>query len=314
LLLIPSIAFADETPVPKCEGNDRAAAQRSRALGLQHYRASKRSGAGDPEMTTALGFFDAACAAGDTSALELRAYALAGLDRYVEAAKSLDAFLAIHDMDSLPDDVKQRVEAQTPEILNHVASLTVITKPEGAAIAINHRPAGIAPVKNIRLAAGTYDIEATSERGTQKRTVELGLGSHEEVFDFTPKTEEAPPPPPPPLPPEKPKGKASLVPFIIGGGALAAIGAGIGIGGLAFASGQADSYNAMTCSKMPAPMPCAGLRDGWSTGRAIGVVGLIVGGLSAVTTGILLGVELKKEPDPVPGALACLTGVCTFHF
>src|SRR5581483_757575 len=140
----------------------------------------------------------AACAAGDDTALELRAYALAGLERYVEAAKSLDAFLAAPPIDTLPDDVKDRVEAQAPEILRHVASVSVTSKPDGARVSINHRPIGTTPIKDIRLAAGTYDFEVVSDAGTQKRTATLVDGMNEESFDFTPKTDEQPPPPPPP--------------------------------------------------------------------------------------------------------------------
>jgi hypothetical protein len=307
-------AFADE-PLPKCEGKDKSAAQHARSNGLQHYRASRRSGAGDPEMTSALGFFDAACAAGDDTALELRAYALAGLDRYVEAAKSLDAFLASHPLDTLPDDVKARVEAQAPEILRHVASLTVTSKPDGAKVTLNHRALGTTPLKDVRLAPGTYDIEVQSDAGTQKRTTELAEGKHDEAFDFSPKTDETPPPPPPP--PAKEKPKSSLMPLVITTGVLAVGAAAVGVIGGVWSSGSASSYNDKMCGLRMKPAGCDGILSDVNTGFTLEVLGFIGAGVFGAATAVLFVMEATKGKPKTEGLRCAPTlggGVCAIRF
>lgn len=316
---IPSTAFADD--VPKCEGKDKPAAQHSRALGLQHYRASKRSGQGDPEMTSALGFFDAACASGDDTALELRAYALAGLERFVEAAKSLDAFLVAHPLDTLPDDVKDRVEAQAPEILRHVASLSVTSTPDGARVTLNHRALGTTPLKNARLPPGTYDLEVTTEGGTEKRTVELNEGNHDVVFDLTKKAPIDQPPPPPP--PKKESTKSSLMPLVIVGAGLTAAAAGVGVAGALWSSGSASSYNDKMCGLKMAPADCASLLSNANTGFTMEVLGFIGAGAFAAGTVVLFLVDRGGSKEkPKQEGLRCIPtvggsaagGLCSWSF
>ena len=106
-------AWAD-VPVPACKGHSPKDAATAKAEGIEHYRASKREGRDDAEMAAALSFFEAACAAGDDSALELRAYALAGIAaRFVEAAQTLDAFLEAHPLECSSRDTRAAVRPAT---------------------------------------------------------------------------------------------------------------------------------------------------------------------------------------------------------
>ena len=135
-------------PPPHCDGTDKAAAEHQKSEGIAHYRRAK-AGQGDvaTEFTTALASFDAACAAGDDTALELRGYALAGLERWVEALESLDAFLAAHPLLTLSDDIKGRVSAQLDELSTRTATLNVDTKPQhGVRVLVIHREMGATPI------------------------------------------------------------------------------------------------------------------------------------------------------------------------
>jgi hypothetical protein len=93
-----------QVSVPACRGprNDEAA-RAAAQVGKELFKTAIAKAVPDEEgFAAALAQFDAQCEAGDSWALEFRAYALVRLGRELEAARSLDAFLAQHDASSLP--------------------------------------------------------------------------------------------------------------------------------------------------------------------------------------------------------------------
>ncbi len=308
LLASTGAAWAD-APVPACKGHDPAAAATSKAEGVKHYRASKREGRDDAEMATALGFFEAACAAGDDTALELRAYALAAVERFVEAAQTLDVFLAAHPIDGLPAATRDRVQAQQPEILARVASLTVETPAPGAHVAVNHQPAGVTPLAHLRLAPGRYDIEVTPDgEPAVTRSLDLAAGEHTESF-APPKVEVAAPAPPPPPPPSSSGGFLTppVLGAAIGGGALLVT----GITGAIWASERVSVYNAAKCDGSSTHAGCSGALSQYYAGRDLEIIGFVGAGLGAAGAGVLYYLGQQKQGSshgattPSPRAVSC---------
>jgi hypothetical protein len=284
-----AVANAD---VPQCTGNDSVRAASARADGLTHYRASKHLGAGDADMAAALDSFNQACAAGDDTALELRAYALAGLYKYVDAAQSLDAYLVAHPLDSLDADTRARVTSQQAEILSHVATLDVASTPPGAEISIDHFSLGKAPLHGVRLAPGNYEIEASQpDSAPQAHHVDLALGQHSETFDFSTPTLIETSTQPAPLTPPPPETKSgSLRPWAWGAAAGAGVGVVVGVVGLVYANGRANAYNdfrgtpdangnAPYCSSNPSPGDCSSIKSQYGVGRTLAVFGFIGAGI-----------------------------------
>ena len=300
-----------DVPVPSCTGHNSAAAATARAEGLRHYRASKREGPSDAEMATALGFFEAACAAGDDSALELRAYALAGVERFVEAAQTLDVFLAAHPADTLPEGTKARVAQQQPEILARVASLSVDTPTPGAKVVVNHQPAGVTPLAHLRLAPGRYDVEVTIDGASPiTRSLDLAAGERSESFGASSPT--ASPEPTAAqtsnLEPEAPR--KGLRPFIIG----AAAGGGVlllgGIAGVIWANERSNTYNDAKCGGTTKP-GCAGTLSQYNAARDIEIVGFVGAGLAAAATGVLLLLDTRSQPTTHAPAIGMGTWTCS---
>jgi hypothetical protein len=310
LLACTSLAYADSS-VPQCNGSDVDRAATARAAGLTRYRASQHTGAGDADMAAALDSFNEACAAGDDTALELRAYALAGLLKYVDAAQSLDAFLVAHPLGTLAPDVRDRVTSQQKEILSHVASLDVDSTPAGVQVSIDHFFVGKTPLRGVRLAPGNYEIEAAqNDSVSQARKVVLDFGSHAESFDFSPPTLIETPT----APPAHPAGSehhANLRPWAWG----TAIGAGafavVGVVGAIYANGRGNAYNdfrggpdadgrVIYCSSASAPSSCADIKSQYGTGLTLGTIGFIGAGALAVTSVTLfyLDIQSKKNDSP----------------
>jgi hypothetical protein len=261
-------------------------------------------------MTSALAFFDAACAAGDDTVLELRAYALAGVARYVEAAETLDAFLSAHPLAGLPPDIQARVGAQEPEILARVASLSVDSDPPGAQVSVNHRAIGTAPVIHLRLEPGRYDISADAGEGhTQDRTVDLPAGESHQSFQF------GPPKPGPeaaaaPAPSEA--AHSSLHPWAIGTTTAAGAFLLVGIGGAIWSNERSSVYNTANCDGSDRT-GCNTTLSQFHTGRDLEIAGFVVGGLAAVAGGTLFYMDAQRGAQHAPptslGSLSCGLGL-----
>ncbi|MDP3278511.1 MAG: hypothetical protein Q8Q09_25195 [Deltaproteobacteria bacterium] len=157
LSLAPSLARAE---LPSCNGSDTGAATRARAEGLRRYRtATSRAEINRVEMAAALEAFNAQCRAGDVNALEMRAYALAALGRGIEAAESLDVFLAARPLHTLDDDARARVGAQRGAILAQVGTVAVEGDLPNSNVVVNGRPYGALPQPSIRVAPGEISVQ-----------------------------------------------------------------------------------------------------------------------------------------------------------
>jgi hypothetical protein len=296
-----------DAPIPACRGRNPAAAARSHAEGLKHYRASKREGRDDAEMTAALGFFDAACAAGDESALELRAYALAGVERFVEAAQTLDVYLASHPLETLPPETQARIAAQRPLILARVASLTVLTDRPGAKVSIDHQAAGVTPLREVRLPPGRHDVEvAGGGLGTIARVLDLGAGAHTEKFaPDEPGPAAAPAPAPGVVASDAPAtttgGYRTLVIGTATGGGVFLLG---GIAGAIWASERLSYYNSNDCATMN-KAGCSSTLDQSHIARGIEITGFVGAGLGAAAAGTLLYLDYRHKHETA-ASVACL--------
>jgi len=267
-------------------------------------------------MATALGFFDAACAAGDDTSLELRAYALAGMDRFVEAAETLDAFLAAHPAATLPAATRARLGAQQPAIVARVASLTIQTPQPGAKVNVNHQPAGTTPVHSMRLAPGQYDVEVVVEGAPpMTRTLSLGAGERTETFDPT-----ATPPPvvashEAPVAGETsatpqlavmPSNKPLLSPLVIGSGVATVVLLGAGVGGLVWAGERNGLYTSDSCVAVP-KVGCSSVLSQAQDARDVEIAGFVGAGVFAIATGVLFYLDHRTpHASTLPiGVLSC---------
>jgi hypothetical protein len=307
----PSQARADAA-IPSCRGHNPKAAAAARAEGLRHYRASKREGHDDAEMTSALGFFDAACAAGDDGALELRAYALAGVERFVEAAQTLDAFLVGHPLDTLPAETRARIAAQQPAILSRVASLSIETDIPGANVSINHQPAGVTPLHAVRLAPGRYDVEVSGEGiGTITRSLDLAPGDRtERIAPGAPIADATAPPAPGPgvAKPGSGPARSSLKPLAIG----AAAGGGVlllgGIAGAIWQHERISYYDSNNCVA-ESKAGCSSTLSQSHDARGIEVAGFVGAGALAAASAVLFYLDHKRSERA--GGVGWRTVSCT---
>lgn len=294
-------------PAPTCAAQkNTTAADAAKRDGLKYYRKSKAGNepAGGPDMTAALSFFEAACANGDDTALELRAYALASLERHVDAAVSLDAFIAAHPLETLPPDVKSRVAAAQEDLDKHVATLRVESMPSALSVAINHRAIGKTPLTELRLLPGTFDVTVTPEQGSAvSRTLDLPAGRHTESFDFTVKV----PDPSPVEAPVKPVAEApahSLRPFFITAVVLGVLTLGGGVGMLAWSQSRSGAYNDR-CGVRSPPSDCPDILSQYSLGLNLGIAGFIGAG---VFTGAAIALFVL-EPKPATQNVGMSCGV-----
>jgi hypothetical protein len=136
-------------------------------------------------MAAALEAFESQCAAGDINALEMRAYALAGLGRYVEAAESLDAFLEARPLHTLDQGTRDRVATQFAVIQTRIATLSLEGNIANANVMVNGRGYGSLPRENIRLAPGEIRVELFAPSvGVIRRVFTMRPGeTRREVFD-----------------------------------------------------------------------------------------------------------------------------------
>lgn len=110
-------------------------------------------------MAAALEAFEAQCLAGDINALEMRAYALAGLGRYVDAAESLDAFLEARPLHTLDEGTRERVATQFAVIQTRISTLSLEGTVADSSVMVNGRGYGSLPRANIRLQPGEISVQ-----------------------------------------------------------------------------------------------------------------------------------------------------------
>jgi hypothetical protein len=153
---------------------------------LRRYRtAIARDPVNRVEMAAALEAFEAQCLAGDINALEMRAYALAGLGRYVDAAESLDAFLEARPLHTLDEGTRERVATQFAVIQTRIATLSLEGNVADSSVMVNGRGYGTLPRANIRLAPGEIAVQVFAPSiGAVRRVFTMRPGeTRREVFE-----------------------------------------------------------------------------------------------------------------------------------
>ena len=182
---------------PSCAGDDAAAATRALAEGaraadraaaaLRRHRAEDAARA----WTEALAAYDRACAAGSGEALERRAIPLFRLQRPVEAAESLDAYLEGYPLDEHEGELARRIATNLRAIERSLATVVVRTSPADAEISIGGRYRGRGPERRGRVLADTSVAIAVRGEGFEhfheERTFTAGE-THEVIVSLTPRS------------------------------------------------------------------------------------------------------------------------------
>jgi len=158
------------------------------------------------------------------------------LERWVDAATHYRAFLRdATDADpKLRTEVEQRLEA----VKLNLGVLRMTVEPEGAAITVDGKPLGTAPLADpVYLAPGTYTLSFTAD-GFQplEQEVSIEAGSESErTFELDPVPVIVEPPRPPPKPEvvELPRGPSRMALYVTGGLTLAMVGTATATGILA---------------------------------------------------------------------------------
>jgi PEGA domain-containing protein len=306
--------------VPTCDGSDAAEARGELDEGKKHYRhALAQANVDTAEMTIALSSFDAACKAGDAMALEPRAYALSALQRYIDAAESLDAFLKAHPLESLPNDVRARVTSQRPAIMAKVATLRVVSDAPKAQVALDGKTVGAVPAEVRVLAGSPVDIEVTAAGFEPvNRTVTLeGDSVREESFPMHSSVAEGEPTPPS-GPEQAPKYRTWLYASSAGAGVML----GAGIGASLWRLNRVSTFDQDCLGSTPVP-GCSATHGQFVAAEATQIVAFSLAGVLAATAVVLWFVDHKSSSAPASGpptsglSFACAPGpglVCAGTF
>jgi hypothetical protein len=338
-LAAPCRAVAQAGPA-QCRGVDPGAAASAIAAGDEAVEraaslASRgRAAAARSAFEAALSSYDAACSAGADLALERRAIPLARLGRALDAIQSLDAFLAAHPLESLPPDDRARIESNRRSVERQVTTLSIAAQPPATA-SIDGREIGSTPITAYRLAAGgsvrvvlrapghqDWTQEVSLEPGTTQRlSVELvqlpaaeptpplvSVPSPTEVADPTERTpardtDTTVASGPGAEEPVHGGGGSDRVPWIVVSGVVAAIGLGVGVGGVVLASDRRAALEG-ACFTVAAPLVpgCPSIVAEHDLG-----VGLAVGGFALAALAGTAAVVLAVLPEEHGGGGASLT-------
>jgi hypothetical protein len=135
----------DQAAAATAEGDREAALAVRRRAGSEQARAA---------WARALSAYQRACAAGDDGALERQAIPLFRLGRIVEAAGSLDAYLARHPIDSFESALRARIQANQRAIERVSATVELTLEPAEAEVVVGMHRAGRGPSVVARAVAG----------------------------------------------------------------------------------------------------------------------------------------------------------------
>jgi hypothetical protein len=314
----PCPARAD---VPVCDGSDPAEARGELDEGKKHYRhALAQANVDASEMAIALSSFDAACKAGDAMALEPRAYALSALERYVDAAESLDAFLKAHPLESLPKDVRDRVSSQRPAIMAKVATLRVVSDAPKAQVVVGGTAVGPVPAE-VRVVAGSpVEVEVTADGFApihRTLTVE-GDSVREESFPM-----HAGGPEGEPTPEAAPQGAPKYRTWIYASSAGAVVMLGAGIGASLWRLNRVSTFDQDCLGSTPVP-GCSATHGQFVAAEVTQIATISLASVFAATAVALWFIDHKSSsaaPAPAPPtsglSFACMPGtgiVCAGTF
>ncbi len=303
---VPSAALGQDA-IPRCDrATNPHAIRRSHRRGIEHYGRAMQDPPTPGAMAEALRAFEAECAAGNPLALEYRAYALFGLGRHVEAARTLDALLTLQPLDVLPPSVRTRIAAQRPHLLALVASINLRSNVPDAQVTFNGQPPITLPLREHRLAPGRVRVEVRAP-GYAPWSRELQLdagGTRDEVAELTRTADETESPPrfirsdeqgpPDPAAP----GRASPSPLAVGSSAshplrpwaIATLTGGLalavtGVVASVWRLDRASSYE-QNCPTDDAP-GCPSVYDQFVAARGL-QIGAFVGAGALLTTSVIL--------------------------
>lgn len=311
-LLVASVALPAAAQTPLCNGTDATGASRALEAGDRAAdraaAALRRRRADEAERgwTEALAAYDRACAAGADEALERRAIPLFRLGRAVEAAESLDAFLASHPLEGLEPDLARRVAANLRAIERSVATLVVEAQPENAEVRIDGVPRGTGHAR-VRVRAETsITIEASAPGHTPFRLVSTFAAGATHTVDATLAPREAEPPASllAPVASESAQASALLRPVEVRGQErpkdTALLVAGVVVG----AVGVATAFTALPFLLNSEQPGMSFLDDTTTAGHIAAGLFIGAGALALTSIGLFIGYAASGGEEPVT-ELAC---------
>jgi hypothetical protein len=302
---VPTCGGTDTTLAASAlEDGDRAADRAAAALRRRHASEAERA------WTEALAAYDRACAAGADEALERRAIPLFRLGRAVDAAESVDAFLAAHPLAELEAGLARRVTANLRAIERAVATVVVRARPEDAEVRVDGAPRGAGDVR-VRVASETsVTIEASAEGHVPFRLVSTFAAGATHTVDATLARREAESPVPllAPVAPAAVQAPALLRPVEVRGRErpkdTGLVVAGVVVG----AVGVATALTALPFLLSSEQIGTSFLDDTTTAGHIAAGLFLGAGALALTSIGLFIGYATSGGEEPVQ-ALACgLTG------
>lgn len=319
LLAVPARSPAQVNP---CVGDDRAAALAARERSNEHFvRAVRPDGAVVvPELRLALAATEEQCAAGDTRALARRAYAHKLLGELPEAARDLDLFLALHDLDDETEEGRRFLLPLQAELARTVARVEVRTRLAGLMAVIVGGIAGepatrlYARVGRARLSLSSPGLEEVT------RVIDLTPGRHTVTVDDRANPMDSAPgelahitlrriePPSTTLDPTTPQPSASrplrpwILPAALSAGAFAALGVAFSIW---YAADRAP-YDHLLCNEPGhGSADCRARFDDLNTAEALGVTSFVLAGALTATAVTLWLLDHRAAALPSVATRGC---------
>lgn len=296
----PSLTPSEERAVPSCQGDEIEAAAAFAKQGKELFKLAVRTTPVDLNLAeAALRAFNQQCAAGSDWALEQRAAVLVVLKRDLEAARSLDAFLARHPLESLPADVRVRVEKNTPLVYAHVGTLEIATNVlEGALAALDGGPMLPIDGRPLRAQPGHHvvRIEAPNFVAVESE-VELVEGLSTPLTVTLSRVVTAAPPIATGMgsASERPRAqRRSLRPWAFAAAGTAGAFMALGVTGAVKAFNAVDEYRSLGCANDASQAGCASAERSYEVGLNLEVVGLAMGGGFAATSALLFFMHSKR--------------------
>jgi hypothetical protein len=306
VLLLGWNARAD---VPKCNGNDPNAAadalRRSKELFNQAFEQGTTEMDRKSRLEEALRQLDTACQAGELGGLRRRATVLAVLHRWVEAAETIDAYIASAGDRKLEADEQEKFDAVRKQVDLHVGTYHVLTAPN-VHVYLDGAVAGTGPM-NVHAPEGAHKLGI---EGTDK-DVTFKLGEVQEL-DLRP----APAVDPTPVAKDSIIAVEAPQPHhmgaIVGGSIATGVLLGVAIGGAGWAEQRAQTFNTYQCGGPAAPPGCSSVKSEYDAARGLEVGAFIGTGIAAVVTSVFIYLQLQKPQTKakwacgaLPGAVSC---------
>jgi hypothetical protein len=224
-------------------------------------------------------------------------FAEQALGRWVDAERDLKAALATGDAWIAKNKTAiDRALATTDE---HLGTLLIEGRPEGAEVRVGGVVAGTLPLKEpVRAPAGTITVELRAEgHAPGLRTIPIeAKKSHRERIELVPIAAAPAVPPPVAVVEKKPHDRK----LWLSGWTLVGVGAGLlalGVAGVGVRESAADRWNSSACTGggMTRIENCSGTLDTVHLGENLTISGFVAGGLLAASGIVLLAVDAGRR-------------------